>query len=390
MRHYRPNSRRGSVAVQVALSVPILLTVTAMVVELGVARSARQSLQHAIDAAALGAALDLDGTEDGLMAAVASAEMLFKTNIPHGVAKVGLSADEMLVGIWDPEAELFTVADAAEANAVQLSVSRVPMQFGLAKITGLGKVDSVGGWAVAWRDEALLADEEGLPGGHFDVDTSSYLATFPGSGSTDVHIHEYDDKHDVTWYDAITPAGGSLHSVSDDVPIAQRFKILVINPHLSPRAQLVVNGETTPAVTWADTPIAALPVYSQNGAGGTIKLDSLSVAFPSDSIVGGGLIPSVTACIRNNDPGAGGEWRNGALTVQLVPVDATGADGFTTNTGLSAGGVHGVSSAVLHEITVFWHWDHGCYGSHDEDWEPAPPESGEEGLTTLGNVRLVR
>ena len=72
--------------------------------------------------------------------------------------------------------------------------------------------------------------------------------------------------------------------------------------------------------------------------------------------------------MKSNDPGAHGEWRNGALTIQAVAVDASGADTFTTDTSISAGGVQGgATSGLLWESTVFWHWNgHACYG--DTDW----------------------
>ena len=224
-------------------------------------------------------------------------------------------------------------------------------------------------------DEGVELDDDdvGLLGGHMDVDTSTSLASV-GSGSTDGHEHEYDDDHDVTsvdWFDVQSSRLDQINHVITDVD--QPFKILVANADLSPGARVVVNGSYDPtdptswvdATTYDDTAVADLPIYSLSGVTGTTQLTAFEVGFHELAIPTGGLINTETGCVRSNDAGLHGEWRNGALTVQVVEVDgSTLANSFGTDTSLSNGGVQGVAtSGLLWESTIFWHWSGGsCYG----------------------------
>jgi hypothetical protein len=121
-----------------------------------------------------------------------------------------------------------------------------------------------------------------------------------------------------------------------------------------------------------DIALADLPIYSLSGVDGTTALSEFGVYFHDLSIPLGDLHPSETGCVKDNDAGAAGEWRNGALTLQAVAVTSDGADDFTTDTSLSAGGAQGVAtSGLLWEATVFWHWSGPCYG--ESDWESYSP-----------------
>ena len=72
-----------------------------------------------------------------------------------------------------------------------------------------------------------------------------------------------------------------------------------------------------------------------------------------------------THCVRHNQLGPQGEWRNGALTIQAVAVDGNGENDFSLDTNLSNGGVQGgATSGLLWEANIFWHWhERSCYGS---------------------------
>jgi hypothetical protein len=67
---------------------------------------------------------------------------------------------------------------------------------------------------------------------------------------------------------------------------------------------------------YAQVPLADLVPYSLSGAPGTTQLTSLQLHVDPTAIAVGGLQPTVTGCVRENDPGPAGEWRNGALTVR--------------------------------------------------------------------------
>ncbi len=221
-------------------------------------------------------------------------------------------------------------------------------------------------------------DDDGLLGGHLDVDTSTFISAWT-SGSTDAHKHEYDDAYDVTSVDWFALQSNSLDEIDEAITDpSQRFKLIIANADLSPGARLSINGaydatdptSWTDATTYDDTALADLTVYSLGGASGSTPLTALELGFHRLAIPSGDLHPTLTGCVRDNDPGAAGEWRNGALTIQAVEVDSSGADAFTTDTSYSNGGVQGVAtSGLLWEATVFWHYSGDCYG--EPTW-PAP------------------
>jgi hypothetical protein len=223
-------------------------------------------------------------------------------------------------------------------------------------------------------------ESPGIDGGHIDVDTSSYLAEVE-HGDTDGHVHEYDDKYDVTVVDAFAILDGGLHNIDEDLTDGdQPFKLIMSNTDLSPHVRLVIN-ETYDAgdastYTWvgdySDKPLALLDTYSLDGAAGTRRLDALQLWIDPLAIYDDGIIGTVTGCVRGNERGAEDEWRNGALTIQAVAT--TDAGTVETDTAISNGGVHGVASdpdALLWELTIFWHWDGPCYG--DDDWSTHVP-----------------
>ncbi|NRB75158.1 MAG: tandem-95 repeat protein, partial [Verrucomicrobiales bacterium] len=221
-------------------------------------------------------------------------------------------------------------------------------------------------------------DTTGIWGGHFDLDYDTSLG-----GSTDGHDHAYDDDHDVLGVDYFNALGGTFQGVNDELAGGQRFKIILANGDLSPAARISINQayDATDASTYTevtaydDIALSDLTVFSLGGVSGSTQLTSLSIMFPETAMAGAGFLPSQTGAVRGNTPGVGGEWRNGALTLQLVEVNADGSDGFTTDLSISSGGVQGVAdSGLAYESTLFWHWDGPIYGA-DSPYVPGDPSS---------------
>lgn len=125
-------TRRGNVAVMVAVGLMVLLGVAALVIDLGYARYVQAQLQNAADAAAMAGAMRLDGTDEGVAAARATAAEIAALNIAAGD---GVALDEndgndaagdIVLGSWDADAGAFVPStDPGEANAVQVR-ARVP------------------------------------------------------------------------------------------------------------------------------------------------------------------------------------------------------------------------------------------------------------------------
>ena len=210
----------------------------------------------------------------------------------------------------------------------------------------------------------------GLAGGHMDVDTSHLLYPFR-KGTTDGHVHQYDKRYNVVGESFFAFKNSKLNNIPLHVADGVKFKIIVANGDLSPGGRLVVNNTYNsansatyiPVATYDNTALSALPIYSLNGIAGTTKLTQLGLYFDTNVISSGNLLNTVTGHVRRNNPGLYGEWRNGALTIQLVVVNPNGSDGFKTDLSISGGGVQGVAtSGLLWETTWFWHGQGGPYG----------------------------
>ncbi|GAB6067342.1 hypothetical protein JCM13664_06600 [Methylothermus subterraneus] len=230
--------------------------------------------------------------------------------------------------------------------------------------------------------------------------------TAPGSYKNVKHVHEYDDKYDVT---GVNMLNASLVDFNLNNAIADpgtQFKILVMNQYLSPAAMISVGGspyvkvkdygglagpETDPAKV-----LAAQPVYTLS------DINTLIYNLPLDAFKskdwwgdGGkpraGLIPTQTGCVNKvnadgtmlNSGGKGrigpnGERFDGALTFQIIKAN-TPPEAIELNH--SGGDVRygwrvkqsEFTKWVLAEYTTFWHHPNGkCYG--DPDWQPDPPQ----------------
>jgi hypothetical protein len=239
-------------------------------------------------------------------------------------------------------------------------------------------------------------DDPGLLGGHFDLDTSSTFYDF-SLGVTDGHVHEWDDKNDLTTIDYLKLAGGNgnplyeLDSPTKGVPKTEPFILTIANTELSPGGVLEINSTSMSVRDYHATvdrylsgtllPNEKFPIYklqkpsAAEAAAGVQKLISFKMSFDSYAILSGDLLPTVTNCVKDNDAGRNGEYRNGALMVQALDASDLAA-GFTLDeiSGLYVGGStsvnkeHGYATTGLYwESTVFWHWDYGCYG--EDQWE---------------------
>lgn len=117
-------TRNGNVAVTVSISSAVLLSLAALVVDLGYARVVDAQLQNAADAAAHAGTARLDRTEAGLTAARELAVQVAGMHVAGG-APVVLQTADVITGVWDYTAGTFTQsADPLQVNAVRVSAKR--------------------------------------------------------------------------------------------------------------------------------------------------------------------------------------------------------------------------------------------------------------------------
>ena len=240
-------------------------------------------------------------------------------------------------------------------------------------------------------------DDPGLLGGHFDLDTSHLVYPFNG-GVTDGHVHQWDDKHDRTTIDYFSLPDGDgnpLFEIADTpngVPSSTDFILTISNDDLSPGGVLEINSSSISVGDYRALLIRYLsgtlgpdevfprfklekPTATEELAG-VRQLDSLKLSFDAFAILSGDLMPTETGCVKKNNPGALGEYRNGALMIQALDAsDVSGGFEFDAATQRYVAGSSAVHSplgyatdGLLWESTVFWHWDGPCYGT--EDWAP--------------------
>ena len=254
-------------------------------------------------------------------------------------------------------------------------------------------------------------EDPGVSGGHFDVDIFYYGGESGEDYKLQRHVHEYDDKYDVTGVNFLN-ASEAVYNLENAIPDTNtEFKILVMNQYLNPAALLSVGGASYESVktyenlaseTDAEDLLAALPVYSRDNIETLIYNVPLEAFKSRDwwgdgGIVRPGLIPTVWQCAvmvntdgsMENDVrttgnsrgllGPNGERFNGGIGLQLIKPD-------TPHSALELAGPdvkYGwrvkqseFTNYVLAEYTSYWHHpNHICYG--DEGWIPDPPEDFE-------------
>jgi hypothetical protein len=176
-----------------------------------------------------------------------------------------------------------------------------------------------------------------------------------------------------------------------------------LNAHLSPAGSLVINGVSTPVKDYRafmkrvftnSLNVGERPPLYMLGTpsavqylAGIRQLTSLEISFPTTAILGSGLIGITPQCSRKNEMGLGGEYRNGALTVQILDASDATYDDYEydddTETYYKPGGSHRVhqlgyavpydlgdhevGDGMMYEMMTYWHWDGGCYSPDRED-----------------------
>lgn len=186
----------------------------------------------------------------------------------------------------------------------------------------------------------------GLNGGHFDLDTSTKI--YPtGQGTTNHHVHEYDKAHQTTNIDFFNLIDSGFDNIQAAISPGQRFVLNVVNANLSKGGTLDINGANVTVGGFRSGQIYTIGPASISG---DISLRVFRLGFAPDILSKGGLAPTATKCVRANDAGSLGEYRNGALTVQALAVGNFSLDPATG----------AATSGLLWEATVFWHWDGGC------------------------------
>lgn len=278
---------------------------------------------------------------------------------------------------------------------------------------------------------------DGSAPGFTKTDLTGGAAVTPGDNCTTCvskkHVHQYDDKFDVTGVNFLNPSDAS-QKLSLAIPsTSTQFKVLAHNQYLNPSVQLHIGNPgylfnvnagyiaLKDYQTSNTLDLAAVPAYVLNPAS-TAYVGSLAINMPVNALtardwwgngdVRVGLQPTVTGCVKasknttdgnmyqpvippiNGVDGPGvlgysatttpatatGARHNGALVIQIIAVSTPNSAIEHNVAGRPEYGwrvkAAEYANYVLAEYTTFWHHPNGkCYG--DVGWTKTPgPDTG--------------
>jgi hypothetical protein len=173
-----------------------------------------------------------------------------------------------------------------------------------------------------------------------------------------------------------------------------KFKVLMANQAYSPAVTFTLtdSGATYDAKAFAfqntaGLTAASLHTYRLGPASDTGALTALQLNMPLDAfkskdwgttVTRAGLHPTKADCVYNNPRlGPLGEWRNGALTIQLIDPSVADSDIQLNVTGHPELGYRlrasSMKAKLIAEYTIFWHHPNNlCFG--DTGWTRTPPQ----------------
>ena len=208
---------------------------------------------------------------------------------------------------------------------------------------------------------------------HTTLTTVEPVTTGPKSGGK----WPYNMKTVVSQWDTVI-------TTTSTAPVL-RFKVLVANQAYSPAVtlSLVDSGSTYDAKAWqyqntAGLTAASLHTFRTGPASDLTAITKMMVNMPLDAFKSkdwgngttrAGLHPTKADCVYNNPRlGPLGEWRNGALTIQIVDPNVTDSDIQLNVTGRPDLGYRirpsRMSTRLIAEYTLFWHQPNNlCMGN---------------------------
>jgi hypothetical protein len=247
--------------------------------------------------------------------------------------------------------------------------------------------------------------DPGVSGGHFDFDIYYSSCTITAGAIAcprNTHIHEYDDKYNVTGVNLLATSSAA-HNIVNAIPATTtQFKILMANQKMSPAVKFLRGGLAGVPVTDyltgpAPLSMASLPTYTR------ANVTTLIWALPLDAFaskdwtgtgdVRAGVVPTATGCVRSNKGGGtaeSGPQMNGALMIQLVKATTPDSAVELNIPGDPSMGYRLKKDAAsqsnqLAMWTIFWHHPNGkCTG--DAAWVKNPPQDfdGNGGKASAG------
>lgn len=232
--------------------------------------------------------------------------------------------------------------------------------------------------SVTYTTTATAGGTPGTPGtGWSDLSPALSTTSFSGGtdGSTagdtctsgckyDTHVHQYDDKYDVTGVNMLNASTTSFNLARAIPSTAQNFKVIMHNQYLNPAVKIHIGDSNyLPGVDFGYTSIknytaaatldlATMPTYNRNPASagdglttGAKYIGSMAINMPIDALtaknwwgngdVRVGLIPTTPYCVWDADGSNDGNMyrpvKAPANDATLgYPLDGPGTNGWST------------------------------------------------------------
>jgi hypothetical protein len=199
----------------------------------------------------------------------------------------------------------------------------------------------------------------GVSGGHFDEDIYYGSASFPtsGKGTSQLHVHEYDDKFDVTGVNMLNASNVGFN-LANAIPLATtQFKVLAQNQYLSPAVNIHIKGNPSyvynldqgyipiknfnTSATLDVTDVNQVPTYNRN------SINSLAINMPVDAFAqkdwwGGalglpadvrvGLHPTQTGCVKESAGSTDGNMYQPVIPPTAISATENGTLGYNSST----------------------------------------------------------
>lgn len=288
------------------------------------------------------------------------------------------------------------------------------------KINGLTCSNSANGCTQGSTSTTYIgAATNGVTVSNPSTSKKTNIVNSKGTAPQYTHTHQYDDIFDVTGVDMLNASQPRYNLVYPVSSTSTKFKILVANQAYSPAVWLNIGGEQHSVISYGTSPafagsttglIASLPTYvrAKTATAPVQPIQSLVVGMPvhafevkdwGTGVVRAGLHPTSYNCVvpSNIMSAPLNEWRNGALTIQIIK-DTT----KDTNVRLNVAGRPDLGyrlkddkasqDYLLAEYTIFWHnptlKSDGTYQTKEENpttfsrgqcmgstyWTMAPPK----------------
>ncbi|MEW5978882.1 MAG: pilus assembly protein TadG-related protein [Acidobacteriota bacterium] len=194
-----PNSEKGAILFLVAAALVVLLGMGGLAFDLGMLYNVKTDLQNAVDAAALAGAWKLNGTDQGILDAVASAQAAANTykfqDHPINLATTDITFSTQRDTGYQLASDVISSGSAATIRFVRAGKDTVMDLYMIKVIPGIGSTQNVAAYAVAGQSPPLNVICDGIVplspvpqdgDGNFEVYTPGYYYTYRLAPGNDV------------------------------------------------------------------------------------------------------------------------------------------------------------------------------------------------------------